>query len=821
MAFISGLARQRPWLWVSRCFLAFFVWFAASLSLAANNPLSELERYLGDLNKAADKIERELSLRDVTDTQLSRLRLEVPKLSDELFLRALQFQPRVIEIDEGLERLGPKPADGKTESEEIAQERKSLAEQRSAATLTLKDAEILSVRLRQLSAAVIDTQRRKFTEELMTARPVTWELFDKAREQAREEFQAFRDLMAGWLDTLTRFKSGRMAIALVLALSIFVGTRVMVRRNITTIARLKRTEDNPAYLSRLLAALWTALLPSLALALACIAIYQLFALFGLFRFRADQVVKSALIVIAGVAFVSYLIRGVLAPRYPAWRLLNISDAAARRLSWLGVAMAVIYGIDYFINDVGTLLSSPVDLTVIRSFVTTLLIGVLLMATVLTTLRTDTDGSALRYRGWSPTIALGIWLIIVLMIVASVLGYVSLGRFFARQVVITGSIAVTMYIGFLAARSISQRDAFRGTRLGNFLQSRFELGDLAMDQIALLIGLLINIAILLIGVPVILLQWGFNALDLQSWLNTAVNGFSIGGIRISPSGILIGVGVFVLGIVATRIVQRWFDLKVLTRTRFDTGVKDSIRAGIGYTGYFIAALMAVSYAGLNLSNLALIAGALSVGIGFGLQNIVNNFVSGLILLIERPIKTGDIVTVGGQGGTVHKINVRSTEVETFDRETLIIPNADLINSTVGNWMHKDQTRRMILKIGVAYGSDVEKVRQILLDAAAADSRIATTPEPFVYFSDFGASSLDFQLRVILRDIMDTLSVESDMRFRVVAEFDKVGIEIPFPQQDVRIKELPVQPEPEKKPRRTRRKGDEGTKTSDVDGADGHI
>ena len=160
-----------------------------------------------------------------------------------------------------------------------------------------------------------------------------------------------------------------------------------------------------------------------------------------------------------------------------------------------------------------------------------------------------------------------------------------------------------------------------------------------------------------------------------------------------------------------------------------------------------------------------------------------------MLIERPIKTGDIVTVGGQQGVVQQIKVRSTEVETFDRETLIIPNADMINSVVGNWMHKDHSRRLIIKLGVAYGSDVERVREILMELAKADPRVSTKSEPFVYFSDFGDSFRWIsKLRMIISDINDTVRVESALRFRIYEEFEKAGIEIPFPQTDVHLHQV---------------------------------
>jgi potassium efflux system protein len=198
---------------------------------------------------------------------------------------------------------------------------------------------------------------------------------------------------------------------------------------------------------------------------------------------------------------------------------------------------------------------------------------------------------------------------------------------------------------------------------------------------------------------------------------------------------------------------------------------------------------VSAAGIELSNLALVAGALSLGIGFGLQNIVSNFVSGLILLAERPFQAGDWIEAGAVSGFVKKVRVRATEIETFQRQTVILPNSELINSAVGNWTHRNRLARIEIAVGVAYGTDARRVKEILLEIARGHPRIMKNPEPMVLFANFGDSSLDFELRVFLYDVFEMIDIQSELRFSILDTFKAEGIEIPFPQRDLHLKSAP--------------------------------
>jgi small-conductance mechanosensitive channel len=263
-------------------------------------------------------------------------------------------------------------------------------------------------------------------------------------------------------------------------------------------------------------------------------------------------------------------------------------------------------------------------------------------------------------------------------------------------------------------------------------------------------------------------------------------FQFGQTKIALADFLVAIVVLLVGIAITRVLQRWLRNRALPRTQLDSSVQFSIVTIVGYVGIVLSAALALGRLGVALENIALVAGALSVGIGFGLQSIVSNFVSGLILLTEQPVRVGDWIVVEGEEGFVRRIQVRATEIETFDRATVLVPNSQLITGVVKNWTRANMLGRVTVPVGVSYSADPDKVRDLLLGAAVEHEQVARSPEPYVLFAGFGDSSLNFELRCIVLNIRQILTVKSDLHFSILRKLRAAGIEIPFPQRDIHIR-----------------------------------
>ena len=488
---------------------------------------------------------------------------------------------------------------------------------------------------------------------------------------------------------------------------------------------------------------------------------------GIFGIRGDLIADNFYLWIGYFIFAFWLVERL----QRSWQVSATNNLSVKNLRNFAIFSPLLLVAQDFGSDLARLqLLEQQSFSVLTSAITVLAgillwrISVLLKSVISST--ANFSSLQLRLLGFLRRILLGVAVISPLI---AAIGYVNAGSAIALPMIKT--------LGLLALIVILQRLTF------DVYAAILNKSEEEADALApVLLGFIITISVL----PFFAIIWGTRVSSLTELWIQFQDGIKIGDSRISPLDFLTFILLFTIGYLLTRVVQSALRGSILPKTNLDSGAQNALVAGLGYIGIFIAALVSISSTGLDLSSLAIVAGALSVGIGFGLQNIVSNFVSGVILLIERPISQGDWIEVSGKMGYVRNISVRSTRIETFDRTDVIIPNADLVSGVVTNWTRGNTIGRVIIPVGVAYGTDTKKVEKILRDIISKNEHVAKDPAPGVVFQGFGADSMDFEIRAILSDVNYMLSVKSDVNHEIVKRFNKEGIEIPFAQRDVWIR-----------------------------------
>ena len=501
--------------------------------------------------------------------------------------------------------------------------------------------------------------------------------------------------------------------------------------------------------------------------LALYSVINLAQSLGIFGIRGDLIADNFYLWIGYFIFAFWLVERL----QRSWQVSATNNLSVKNLRNFAIFSPLLLVAQDFGSDLARLqLLEQQSFSVLTSAITVLAgillwrISVLLKSVISST--ANFSSLQLRLLGFLRRILLGVAVISPLI---AVIGYVNAGSAIALPMIKT--------LGLLALIVILQRLTF------DVYAAILNKSEDEADALApVLLGFIITISVL----PFFAIIWGTRVSSLTELWIQFQDGIKIGDSRISPLDFLTFILLFTIGYMLTRVVQSALRGSILPKTNLDSGAQNALVAGLGYIGIFIAALVSISSTGLDLSSLAIVAGALSVGIGFGLQNIVSNFVSGVILLIERPISQGDWIEVSGKMGYVRNISVRSTRIETFDRTDVIIPNADLVSGVVTNWTRGNTIGRVIIPVGVAYGTDTKKVEKILRDIISKNEHVAKDPAPGVVFQGFGADSMDFEIRAILSDVNYMLSVKSDVNHEIVKRFNKEGIEIPFAQRDVWIR-----------------------------------
>jgi small-conductance mechanosensitive channel len=542
------------------------------------------------------------------------------------------------------------------------------------------------------------------------------------------------------------------------------------------------TIGDPTRFQTVRAALWVATVVAILPIAAATLFFAILNAFDLIGLRIEPLVRALIEGVTRIALAAGIARGLLAPARPQWRLIDISDSVARRLSALAVTVAVVVSFTRVSETLGALAGATLPVSVLARGLGALFVA-LAMAVALYGIITEPDDAdeclgprVVSTRNWFAPLRFAAWAAILLIIGSLAVGYIALAAFLVDQIVWIACVGSVLYLVLGLIEELIASSFKPSARLGRSLMASVGVKRESLEQLGILLSGALHVVLFAIAALLVLAPWGVQSDDLASNVRAAFFGFRMGDITISPANAATAILLFGLVYGATRAVQHWLDTRYLPHTHLDTGLRNSIKTSLGYIGFIIAVALSLAYLGLSFEKLAIVAGALSVGIGFGLQSIVNNFVSGLILLWERAIRVGDWIVVGDEQGFVRRINVRATEIETFDRAMMIVPNSNLVTGVVKNWVRTDRVGRLKISLSVQSGADPDKVRELLIGAAKAHDLILAIPAPQVLLTSLEAAAYKYDLLAYVDDVETSQRVKSELLFEIHRRFKAANMSL---------------------------------------------
>lgn len=737
---------------------------------------------IATFNEIAARAESVIESGRASSASLEELRETLSNARSAALAAQAERGSRVKTLREQVTALGALPDDGSVEPADIAERRKELNAQLSAATGPLLTAQEAYERADGLISEIDTTIRSRTATELVKREtsPLNPSSWGPAVAALKTYFGKVASETKPAFNSPASFALLKQKLPLVLALVVigilflFPVYRWTGRKMIELAARPKTVVRN---IKRLVLSILVFIVPVVGFSMLLLAIASL-DIAGLRGTLLLQALPGVSIAIFGA---NWLARNLFERAGDPSSLMDLNQRRLQGAYKYTLLMGLVLALSILVAAFGESAEfTSVNLGVLR-FPLILFGGyaLIMMGRIVQgyrkSLRSEEDVSPLvdRCTQLLTYLCLGAG---ILGPIAAAFGYFNIGSMLVFSTILTLAVMAGSFIFYSLIASFVE-DATPIT---------LEDGTVVQSSSAGLLRVFLAFAGACLSVPLLALIWGARTSDLQDMWLMLSEGVQLGETRLSLSDLLTFALVFSIGYTITRLLQSGLRTAVLPKTNIDGGAQNALVTGLGYVGIFLAAAAAITSTGIDLSSLAIVAGALSVGIGFGLQNIVSNFVSGIILLIERPIRLGDWVDVAGSSGIVSKISVRSTIIETFDHSEVIVPNADFISGTVTNRTRNNKRGRVKVPVGVAYDSDPEQVKEILMDIVTEHNAVLKLPAPQVYLMGFGADSIDFEIRGILRNVDNVVSAHSEMNFEILRRFKEAGIEIPFGQREIRIK-----------------------------------
>jgi len=740
------------------------------------------------------------SLEDAeTPDTLATLSERAKAAKDDADAAAKALQPQLDQLNEQLAPLG-EVAEGSTEAREIAVQRASLTRQRNKLDGTIKRAELAVVNANQLAADIEKLRASQFSEELgrKVASPLSPALWSQVAATAPADttrvLALYRLGTNAVRDALKREGWALPLLGLGVALLLFFPVRLWLR---ALGRRYAAAENAPqGRLRRTGLAVWLLLVGTAMPGLAAWALIASLDAVGAIPPRLQTLSNYFVGATCFSAFIVALSACLLAPKRPSWRLLDLDDTAARNLRKYAWSAAAVSWISIMLAAVDRAARTSEINTIALDGVIALVYLCLIMAMLVTLSRlhrrqtaeaaerAEAQAADSRARGpaqrsgWIVLTRVAGNVVVAAAIIASLFGYLNFAKFVTSQLVWGGIVALTTSLLLKFADDLCTWMLHPDSRIGRTVVLTTGLSAAQVEQAGVLLSAFSRIALVLMALLIFTAPFG-NVGSVLSSMQALSDGFEIGSIKLQPGKVLLAIAVLLAGLALMQALQRWLVDTYLPKTELDSGAQNSISTVARYLGIILAVLWSLTALGIGFGQLALVVSALSVGIGFGLQAITQNFVSGLILLAERPVKIGDWVKIGDQEGDIRRINVRSTEITVGDKSTLIVPNSELITKTVRNMTMGSAQGRIQIQFTLPLNADVAAVKQVLLDAYTAHSSVLSDPAPSVFIDSIAGGQVAINSFAYVSSPRQVYGARSDLFFSLLQELASRGIALSAP------------------------------------------
>jgi small-conductance mechanosensitive channel len=728
-----------------------------------------------------------------TDDQLDDVKDKALALQTAAQATAQAEAPQLAALDTRLAQLGPEPKRRRSEAAAVRLERDLLSRRRASTDADIKQARLVAAAAGQLADQVAEQRRILFNERLFQVgdSPLGPSFWTDLGANLPQDFGRVSDALDDEAQAAVASMSARSIAILIAGAVVALLFLFPVRLALNALGRRYAVGDDAiARLKRSGLALWLTVVGAVTPGLAAYSLYIALRWSGALSPVAAEVAQHAVWLICWGAYVGALGRALLSVDRPAWRVAQLSDFTAVRIRpypWI-VALVTVAGrlLERVNIAVGASLSATVATNSLMAIVFALTAAGALVAAGRGRTRAEarTDGVAVASSVWSLG-AVAVVAAIAAALLGVLAGYSALAVFVAGQIFWVGVVGASIFLLWNFVDDLCTDVVRPDSKAGRMLHLVFALRSSTIEQIGVLLSAALRLMLLFTGLSLVLSKFGDGAGPLLDRLRQLSGGVHVGAVVISPVAVAEGVAAFAFGVAAVRAVQSWLDKRYLPKTDWDLGLQNSVSTVVGYLGIGLAAACALASAGLGLQRVALIASALSVGIGFGLQAIVQNFISGLIMLWERPVKVGDWVVVGALEGDIQRINVRATEIKMADLSTLLVPNSEFVTKAVQNKTLGSPLGRIQIQIGIAPDADAAAARDILLHALDANKDVLETPAPTVFIDAVTVSGIQFNAFAYVSSPRAAYGVRSALFMDILTHLRAAKIELARAQQDLRL------------------------------------